>query len=144
MAASVTTCPSCGTKTRVPAVAKGRPRCPQCQTDLPWLVAADDENFDEVADSAKVAVLVDLWAPWCGPCRQVAPLLERLSKERAGRVKVVKVNVDNAPGTQQRFRVQAIPTLVLMAGGKEVAQQAGAMPWKMLNDWVDKHLPAKA
>ncbi len=140
MAASIVTCPACDARSKVPAVASGRPRCPKCHADLPWLVPADDENFGEVSNSAKIAVLVDLWAPWCPPCRAVAPLLERLSVERAGSLKVVKVNVDNSPRTQARFGVQSIPTLVLLRGGREIARQAGAMPMPALKAWLDRSL----
>lgn len=137
MASKVIPCPSCGTKNRVPAVAHGTPRCAKCEAALPWIADAGDPDFDATADSSRVPVLVDLWAPWCGPCRQVSPLLEQLATERAGRLKLVKVNVDEAPATQARFGVQAIPTLLLFAGGQKVAEQRGAMPLVALRKWVD-------
>lgn len=137
---AISTCPSCGQQVRVPSVAAGRPRCPSCKSDLPWVVAATDKNFHEVADSRRIPVLVDLWAPWCGPCRTMSPLLERLATERAGTLKLVKVNVDESPGTQTAFRVQAIPTLVLLNDGREVARHAGAMPLAQLRNWLDSAL----
>ncbi|MDO5682677.1 MAG: thioredoxin [Propionibacteriaceae bacterium] len=137
MANKVIPCPSCETKNRVPAEASGTPRCAKCQAPLPWIADAWDTNFDRIADSTKVAVLVDLWAPWCGPCRQVSPLLERLAAERAGKLKLVKVNVDDAPETQARFGVQAIPTLLLFVDGKQVGEQRGAVPLPALRAWVD-------
>lgn len=140
MSASVVPCPGCGARNRVQAISKGVPRCPQCKAPLPWVASADDENFDEVADSSKVLVLVDLWAPWCGPCRQVSPLLEKLAAEKAGQLKLVKVNVDNAPLTQARFRVQAVPTLLIFKAGKQVASQAGALPLPQLRAWVGRFL----
>ncbi len=140
--AEVIACPKCGKKVRVPGIADGRPRCPDCKNELPWVAVAGDANFAQVADSRKIPVLVDLWAPWCGPCRAVSPLLERLAAERAGQLKLVKVNVDEAPRTQAAFGVQAIPTLVLLNGGREVARQAGAMPLERLRDWVDRSLGA--
>lgn len=140
MSATVVTCPRCGARNRVQAVSKGTPRCPQCKSALPWIAAADDETFAEVADSASVPVLVDLWAPWCGPCRQVSPLLEKLAAERAGRLKLVKVNVDNSPATQATFGVQAIPTLLLFDKGKQVGSQRGALPLPQLRSWVDSCL----
>lgn len=139
MNAAIVACPSCGAKNRVPAAAAGTPRCAKCKADLPWVAAATDADFDAVADSSKVAVVVDLWAPWCGPCRQVSPLLEQLAAERAGRLKVVKVNVDENPRTQARFAVQAIPTLLLFAGGKQVGVQRGALPLPQLRAWLDAH-----
>lgn len=137
MASKVIPCPSCGAKNRVPSVASGMPRCAKCESPLPWIADAGDQDFDAVADSSRVPVLVDLWAPWCGPCRQVSPLLEKLAQERAGRLKLVKVNVDQAPATQARFGVQAIPTLLLFVGGEKVREQRGAMPLVALRQWVD-------
>lgn len=124
----------------MPAAASGTPRCAQCKQPLPWVVAATDADFAQVADSSKVAVLVDLWAPWCGPCRQVSPLLEKLAAERAGKLKLVKVNVDENPRTQAAYGVQAIPTLLLFAGGKQVGVQRGALPLPRLRAWVDEHV----
>ncbi|MGB8022045.1 MAG: thioredoxin domain-containing protein [Candidatus Nanopelagicales bacterium] len=138
--AEIMTCPSCGKRVRVPAVATGRPRCPSCQGLVPWIAHADDSDFSQVADSSRLAVLLDLWAPWCGPCHKVSPLLERLATERAGALKLVKVNVDKAPRTQAVFRAQSIPTLVLLQGGKEVGRQVGAVPLPQLRAWLDATL----
>lgn len=129
-------CPSCGTKNRVPAAAAGLPQCAKCHAKLPWLVGAGDVDFDAVSASDKVTVLVDLWAPWCRPCLVVAPLLEKLAVERAGQLKVVKVNVDDNPRTQARFGAQSIPTMVLLRGGREVSRQVGALPLDQLRRWV--------
>ncbi len=137
MASNIVTCPSCGTKNRVPAAAKGLPRCAACHQALPWIVDADDANFDEVLNTSTVPVVLDLWAPWCGPCRMVSPALEKLAQERAGRLKLVKVNVDTSPFTQARFQVQSIPTLVAFDQGREVARQTGAAPLSVLRTWLD-------
>ena len=96
--ADIVTCPNCGKRNRVPAKARGVPRCANCHTALPWLTAAGDGDFEEVAGNSTLPVLVDLWAPWCGPCRIVEPGVERAAGSLAGRLKVVKVNVDEAPG----------------------------------------------
>jgi len=85
-------------------------------------------------------VLVDLWAVWCAPCRQVSPVLARLAHERAGQVKLVKVDVDKAPELSQRFDVQAIPTLLVLHGGAVVARQTGAAPGNILAEWLDRAL----
>lgn len=142
MAAStaVIACESCGRRNRVPAVARGIPQCAQCHTALPWLADADTATFDAVADSSRIAVLVDLWAPWCGPCRMVSPALERLARANAGRVKLVKVNVDEAPAIAERFGVRGIPTLLVLRHGTVVARQTGAPPEPALRAWLDEAL----
>jgi thioredoxin 2 len=105
------------------------------------VVDASDADFRAVADQATLPVLVDLWAPWCGPCRMVSPVLEQLATELAGRLKLVKVNSDAAPELNQRFQVQAIPTLVLLHHGTVVDQQVGAAPAPALRSWLTEHLP---
>jgi thioredoxin 2 len=137
---SVVACPHCGQKNRVPAAAKGLPRCGQCHGPLPWLAEAGDDSFGDVAERARVPVLVDLWAPWCGPCRAVSPALENLARERAGRIKLVKVNVDESPITAHRFGVQGIPTLLVLDNGTAVARQVGAAPEAALRQWLDRAL----
>ncbi len=92
---------------------------------------------------AAVPTLVDLWAPWCGPCRTIAPILEKLSVERAGRLRIVKVNVDKAPEVSARLGVQGIPTMILFDGGKEVARQVGAMPGPQIGRWLDGSLSGR-
>jgi thioredoxin 2 len=99
------------------------------------LVDATDTNFDTVIDS-RLPVLVDLWAPWCGPCRTLAPAVHRSAEEFAGRLKVVKVNVDQAPGISARLGVQGIPTLLVLRQGRVVARQVGAMPESQLQSWI--------
>ena len=94
---------------------------------LPWLVDATDTTFDREAE-APMPVLVDLWAPWCGPCRIVAPVLEELARELAGRLKVVKVNVDENPRLAARFNARSIPMLVVIAGGEVRETLVGAQP----------------
>lgn len=140
MSNRVVPCPACGAKNRVPAVAAGgHPRCPKCRADLPWLVDAGDVDFDQVADT-RLLVLVDLWAPWCGPCRMVAPILDKLSGEFAGRLKVVKVNVDENPRLAQRFAAQSIPLLVLLKGGSIIDTVIGAQPESTLRRTITAHL----
>ena len=135
MAGPIVACPSCGTKNRLPLAASGHPRCGSCKADLPWLVAAGDADFD-AAVATKVLVVVDLWAPWCGPCRQIAPALEALSKEFAGRIKVVKVNVDESPAVAQRYQARSIPMLLIMAGGQVIDTMIGAQPTPLLRSRI--------
>ena len=85
-------------------------------------------------------VLVDLWAPWCGPCRMVSPALEKVAHDLAGKVKLVKVNVDEAPALTERFAVRAVPTLMVMRGSHVVARQAGAASADVLRRWVENSL----
>lgn len=137
-------CEQCGQVNRVPAAAAGTPRCGKCHQPLPWITDADDTTFAEVADAAKVPVIVDLWAPWCGPCRMVSPALEQLARDLAGQVKLVKVNVDESPRISQRFQAQAIPTLLVLRDGQVAARQTGAAPLPALRAWVDKALATAA
>lgn len=125
---AVAACPSCGTKNRVPSSATGRPRCASCQADLPWLVAADGTNYTEVVEQSPLPVLVDAWAPWCAPCNAVGPLVQHLAGEYAGRLKVVKVDVDQAPEVAQRLGVQGIPAIFFVRDGKIVDSLVGARP----------------
>ncbi|GAB6986216.1 thioredoxin [Nocardioides pyridinolyticus] len=139
--ATVVVCPSCSTKNRVPAAADGAPRCGNCRSPLPWVVDTSDADFAAVVDEAAIPVLVDVWAPWCGPCRMVSPVLEQLATEFAGALKLVKVNADEAPDVSRRFEVQAIPTLVLLDHGTVVDKQIGAAPAPALRAWLTGHLP---
>jgi thioredoxin 2 len=125
--ASVIACPSCGARNRVGAVASGYPRCARCKTPLPWVVDADDATFAQET-TASVPVVVDFWAAWCGPCRMIAPVLQDLATRRAGRLKVVKVDVDANPQLAARHRAQSIPLLVALRDGEEVDRIVGALP----------------
>ncbi len=138
MSAELVTCPNCGRKNRVPAAAAGIPRCGNCHQPLPWIADADDDTFAEVAEAASLPVVVDLWAPWCGPCRMVSPALAQVATDLRGRIKLVKVNVDDSPKIQQRFAVQAIPTLLVLRQGEVVARQAGAAPAARLRAWIEE------
>jgi len=140
MSDEIIRCPNCGRRNRVPAAASGVPRCGNCHKPLPWIVDAGDDTFAEVAERASVPVVVDLWAPWCGPCRMVSPALAQVAADMAGRLKLVKVNVDDSPRLQQRFGVQSIPTLLVMRDGKVTSRQVGAAPAGALRSWVEQAL----
>jgi thioredoxin 2 len=133
----VVECPSCGKKNRVPAAARGRPRCAQCHEDLPWIAEAGDADFATVVEGSRVPVVVDLWAPWCGPCRMISPALEEVARRQRGRLKLVKVNVDESPATARRFGVQGIPTLLLFRDGRLVDRSVGARGPDQLEEWIE-------
>ena len=141
MAPAIVTCTSCGARARVRAHPTAVPRCARCHSALPWSVEAGEEDFAEET-SAAVPVVVDLWAPWCGPCRQIAPVLERLAERHAGRLKVVRVNIDDNPGLAQRHQAMSIPLLVVMRDGQEVDRIVGAMPASALESRLAPHLTA--
>ena len=137
MANKEVSCPNCEARNRVPIVASGRPRCGKCHTDLPWLVDVESSQFSAVVDQSTVPVLVDLWAPWCGPCKMIAPALEQLSVDMAGSLRIAKVNVENEPAISARLGVQGIPTMVLYRDGTEITRQVGALPTNRIRRWVD-------
>lgn len=138
-AMEVVVCAACGAKNRVSVerVRGGMEAvCGRCHAPLQVgergvpgePVEVTDETFAAEVERSPVPVLVDLWAPWCGPCRMIAPVLDRLASEWGGRVKVAKVNVDECPMTASNFNVGSIPTLLVMAGGREVDRMMGVMP----------------
>jgi thioredoxin 2 len=140
----VVVCPNCQTKNRVPISSDGAPRCGKCHAPLTWIADATDDDFDVVVERATIPVLVDIWAPWCGPCRMVSPALEQLASEMAGQLKLVKLNTDENPRVSQRFNVMSIPTLLLFSGGEVIDQQVGAAPLLTLRTWIQDKLGAMA
>ena len=136
---SILKCPNCGASNRIAPSPKGSPHCGTCGKVLPWLVNATDATFDLEA-KASPTVVVDLWAPWCGPCRFVGPILEELSRDLAGRLKVVKVNVDDNQALALRYDARSIPTMLVMRDGAVVDRIVGALPKPDLVARITPHL----
>lgn len=103
-------------------------------------VHVSDESFEKVVLKSSIPVVVDFWAPWCGPCKMIAPALEKFAKEYSGKLLVAKVNTDEHPRWATQFNVQGIPTMLFVANGKIVHRQTGALPEGMLRDVVEQFL----
>jgi thioredoxin 2 len=143
MVTAIVTCPNCGKKNRLRPSEDGVPRCGNCHHLLPWLVDSSAADF-EAELRAPVPVLVDFWAPWCGPCKWVSPAVAGQAQAQAGKLKVVKLDIDTAPAIASEFSVQSIPTLMLARDGKEVDRLIGAVPKPQLESWLENHLTAGA
>ena len=142
-------CSSCGAANRVPRekLAQGlRPKCGRCKQPLPEAAAAPlvvtDATFATEVEQSPLPVLVDAWAAWCGPCRMIAPAIDELAAELAGKVRVVKLNVDENPATASRFDIRSIPTLLVIAAGREVDRIVGALPKQAIRERLERFLAA--
>jgi thioredoxin 2 len=136
-------CPQCHTIVRVPEARAGEhPKCPRCKAQLlaGEPVALDGASFAAHVGRATLPVLVDFWAPWCGPCRAMAPVLDQAAAQRATGLRVGKVNTEEQPQLAGRFGIRSIPTLILYRGGRELARQSGAVDAASLSHWLDRAL----
>jgi thioredoxin 2 len=115
------------------------PVCGKCKRTLPWIVSGSDITFRRELEIA-IPVLVDFWAEWCAPCRMTTPVLEELAREKAGKLKVLKMNVDQNPATAGQFNIRSIPTLMLFKNGRSVESMVGAMSKAALEQKLAPHL----
>jgi len=136
-------CSGCGTKNRIPRDRLGdRPKCGKCGTSLVTEgyfdspVNITDRSFEKEVLSSPGPVLVDCWAPWCGPCLMVAPILEELASKYAGRFKIAKLNVDENPVTASRYDTRSIPTMLIFKGGNLEERIVGALPKERIEQYI--------
>jgi thioredoxin 2 len=134
-------CPACGQKNRTPFERLNEiGTCGKCKQPLPSvstpLAIEQEAHFDRLLSASPLPVLVDFWAAWCGPCRMVAPELEKIAETRAGQWLVAKVDTEALPRLAQRLSVQSLPTLAVFVGGREVGRTSGARPAAAIEDFV--------
>jgi thioredoxin 2 len=140
-------CPKCGQKNRIAYERVSQPvRCGTCKHEMSPPAAPVEitraADFDRLVALASVPVVVDFWAPWCGPCRMVAPELQKVAARQAGRMLIVKVNTDAVGELGDRFGIRSIPTLAVFANGREVARTGGARPAADIEAFVDQAVQA--
>ena len=145
----IRTCPACGQKNRLLYERLGQTvRCGHCKRELPApgepLEMASSADFDRLVARSALPVVVDFWAPWCGPCRAMAPELQKVASHQAGRLFVVKVNTDVLTDLGERFGIRSIPTLGVFAGGREIARTSGARPAPEIEAFVQHALAGEA
>ncbi|MBI5488093.1 MAG: thioredoxin TrxC [Deltaproteobacteria bacterium] len=136
-------CAACGTRNRFPrARAKDDPKCGKCGEKIfpRRVVDVVDATYRPEVEDCPIPVLVDFWAPWCGPCKISGPILERIAAERAGKLKIVRINVDENPRSAARFGVQSIPTMIVCRGPLQIDEVRGAIPKAALDARLDRVL----
>jgi len=144
MEESVIACSQCGASNRLKTPTPDQvPVCGKCKSSLPWVITGTDITFRKELDTS-IPVLVDFWAEWCAPCRMTAPVLDELARDKAGKIKLVKINVDENPATAGRFNIMSIPTMILFKNGQAVETLVGAMSKTALLERLNPHLESVA
>ena len=139
-------CPSCGAKNRIPLSRMDETaKCGKCKTPLPMSqlsqpVNVTDGTFDAQVISSPLPVLVDCWAPWCGPCRAFGPVIDQLAQVYRGRLKVAKLNLDENPGIGSRYSISSVPTVLFIKNGQVVDTRVGALPRDQLDTLIARFL----
>ena len=135
-------CPHCAALNRVPRdkLSEG-PACGRCHLGLftGKPLTLDEDGFDRHVARGELPVLVDFWAPWCGPCRSMAPHFEAAAKQLEPKLRLAKVDTDEVPALGERYNIRSIPTMILFRGGREVARQSGAMASAQIAQWARQH-----
>ncbi len=139
---SIRRCSACGAQNRVPLERLADAgKCGACKAPLPPAsepIDADAALFDQIVRASRVPILVDFWAPWCGPCRMAAPEVQRAAAQTAGRALVLKVNTDQSPALASRYGASAIPNFLVLSGGRAVKQHAGLVRAAELVSWLEQ------
>ncbi|MDE2068983.1 MAG: thioredoxin [Bradyrhizobium sp.] len=135
-------CGNCGRTNRLPVERASSAHCGACHQPIftGHPVEVDEDGFERHVDNNDIPVLVDVWAPWCGPCRAMAPMFERAAQQLEPKVRLLKLNSDKAPALASRLNISGIPTLLLIRGGREIARQTSAMDSRSIVAWTEAGL----
>lgn len=142
MSQTYAVCEKCGQTNRVALNTDKKPVCGSCKTELPIhgaIVEGSDRSLQTLIQKSPLPIVVDVWAPWCGPCKSFAPTFESLSEKYAGKVVFVKLNSDMNQQTAGKLGIRGIPTVLVFKNGNEVTRQSGAMPREQFSQWLDEN-----